>query len=177
MPEPKFKPHLIEWMDNLRKSAFEPQEKEARRLILERRARAFGLAIIEPDYLEEHATEAGIRPKTLRAALDTDEGARIAVIAACKLRFSGEADRVRASRVMDPLLDVIKNVLVAGTLPETMAGKLLDTFSKGKGNSAAVIPQTMIPPPVFNGTAAELVAEISGAGDEARTPCLPSSRL
>jgi hypothetical protein len=166
---------MLEWMADLKKRALEPQEKEARRLILERRARAFGLAMIEPDYLEEHATEAGIPPKTLRAALLMDEGARIAVIAACKLRFSGEADRVRASRLSDPLLDIIKNVLDAGTLSETMAGKLLDTFSKSKGSAAAAIPQTMIPPPVFRGPAAELVAEISGAGDEARTPCLPSS--
>jgi hypothetical protein len=65
-------------------------------------------------------------------------------------------------------MTAVEKGLTEGNLPDGTAAKLLDLYTKAQGSAKPMKPQTMIPSRRFNGSGAELVAEISGFSDEAR---------
>lgn len=161
------RPTHREWMDSIDANIKAKEKNKVRVAIVERWCRAFGLAWMDHENLDSYAFEAGIQPEVLRDALHTDDGTRIGVTMEARLQASGEAQQVLMGKSMPGLLAAVEKGS-AGGMTEATALKLIDIFSKGRTPTKAAPAQLMIPPPMFTGTVAELIAEITAAGDEAR---------
>jgi hypothetical protein len=153
--KPPLTAYLSDWMAEQRAKAEAPRIDAARAAQREALCRALGLAWIEPDRLDEYANEAGVSPKTLREVLSTEEGERIAVSMASKLRSSGEAAQVQGGRITESLLVLIERGIADGTVAVASAPKILDSISKLRGTADARNAKT--PPPVLGVSVAELI--------------------
>lgn len=155
-----------------------PFVKDARDQWIAQLARPFGLAVADPDNLDQHAIEAGIEPTTFKSALRTPEGQRIGKAMYGRLRDSGRLEQNQAGQVKQSLIDLIERSVTEGTMSMGLAPKALEIISKLPVAEAAPTA-TVLPPNQFKGSPTELIAEIMAWGDEqsaARMPALMDRR-
>jgi hypothetical protein len=146
---------MLEWMDNLKKSADDLKEKKARAVVKVQRLRCLGLASGDPDHLEFYAIEAALDPGLVQDVLDTDDGARLGLIMEGQLRSSGELDQVRTSWVMPDVFALLKTSIAAKSLSDSVAIKLIETLGKQNGRGGE--KRTSLAAP-FVGSATDLIA-------------------
>ena len=118
---------LIAKMDADEAEAAAKKARAARRAQL---LRALGLSWLEPERLDDYASEAGIAPDKLREAMATERGQRVAASMANKLRESGEALRVQTARATASLVTLIEQGIADGTVSPAMAPKIVESLAK-----------------------------------------------
>lgn len=141
------------------------QRKNLQDKVTSRRARAFGLAVADPDNMEQHAIEAGIEPDVLADALRTNAGRMIGQAMFGTLRDCGALEQGEAARLKQVLIETISQGVNDGTVSPGLAPKVLEVVSELAATKASK-PGEVLPPARFKGTAAELIAEIDAWADE-----------
>jgi hypothetical protein len=141
------------------------QRKKLQDKTTARRARAFGLAVADPDNLEQHALEAGIEPDVLTEALRMNVGRMIGQAMFGTLRDCGVLEQGDAARLKQVLIETISQGVNDGTVSPGLAPKVLEVVAE-LAETKTPKPGEVLPPVRFKGTAAELMAEIDAWADE-----------
>jgi hypothetical protein len=166
-PKPRLADMLRKWHEDMdvvgHAEAY--QRKKLKDKTTARRARAFGLAVADPDNLDQHALEAGIEADVLAEALRTNAGRMIGQAMFGTLRDCGLLEQSEAARLKQVLIETISQGVNDGTVSPGLAPKVLEVVAE-LAETKTPKPGEVLPPVRFKGTAAELIAEIDAWADE-----------